>query len=534
MGTNLSGSRTRARPDAQLTSIHGIAAFGIVVVTISVAACTGIVDDPGNPFEINTERMVQIGLTDIHQIYIDEPSVEDLAVAGLRGLKKIDPATRVENRAGVVKIQMSGGLVGSAKAPDAENVLAWAITVSKLVHDGRRASAKLRNADPEKIYSAVFAGVARNLDPYSRYASADEALKNRALRDGFGGIGVVVAPHSEGAEITEVVQGMPAHRAGLRRGERILAIDGQEIADMDLDHIARLLQGPVGRQVLLAVRRDDDTAPRELSIRRAHITPQTVLYRRDGKIAFIRITGFNAKTAESVEGAVERAQREIGGGIRGIVLDLRKNPGGLLHQAVRIADLFIEDGRIITTRGRHRDSLQLFDATPGDISGGLPIAVLVNGGSASAAEILAAALQDRRRAVLIGSTSYGKGTVQTVLRMPNDGELILTWARLYAPSGYRLSGAGVVPSVCTAQGRDAQKVIRRLLSDGGARWRRVKSIRRRYADAGEAGRAAVKKYCPQGLDQDNTLDAEVAKRLLSVQKRYLQVLKLASTEYAAR
>ena len=206
------------------------------------------------------------------------------------------------------------------------------------------------------------------------------------------------------------------------------------------------------------------------------------------------MTGFNQGTAAELKKTVDRAHREIGPGLKGLVIDLRGNPGGLLDQAVDAADLFIVGGRISTTRGRHPDSFQLFDATKGDIGDGVPIAVLVNGASASAAEVLAAALQDQGRAVLVGSGSFGKGTVQTVLRMPNDGELILTWARLLAPSGYILNKLGVLPTLCTSNAKDAEHVLADSLKDGVAD--RQIALRRGADSANAEMRETIRKFCP--------------------------------------
>jgi carboxyl-terminal processing protease len=290
-----------------------------------------------------------------------------------------------------------------------------------------------------------------------------------------------------------------------------------------------MLQGPVGEAVALKVRHKAGNAD-SVKIERTHITPQTVFYRREGDFAIIELTSFNADSASSMTQAVFRARHDLGDHMRGVILDLRNNPGGLLHQAVRIADLFIESGRIISTRGRHRDSLQVFDATPGDITDGAPIAVLINGYSASAAEILAAALQDRGRAVIIGTTSYGKGTVQTVLRMPNDGELILTWARLHAPSGYAMHGLGVVPTICTSlQETDtANNLVHAALAEK-ATWQHMLSLRRGYKRASPEDRKLVENYCRSEENPNPAVDVEVAKTLLAVQKGYMKTIQIART-----
>lgn len=479
--------------------------------------------------DLNSQRMLQVGLTDIQQIYIDEPSVSDLAVAGLKGLQRIEPDFHVERQADIVKISLRESAAGFVKAPQSNDAQAWAITVSQLVNDGRKLSGRLGQARSEEIYTALFESVASKLDPYSRYSGAGEARESRASRDGFGGIGVTIIPHHDGVEITEVTAGLPAEKSGLHRNDVILSIDGEKVAGLDLQAVAVMLQGPVGDTIELNVRSKGKKRPGTVAVERTHITPQTVFFRREGSFALIEITSFNAETAASVAQAVYRARHDVGEALRGIILDLRNNPGGLLHQSVRVADLFIESGRIISTRGRHRDSLQIFDATPGDISDGLPIAVLMNGYSASAAEILAAALQDRGRAVVIGSTSYGKGTVQTVLRMPNDGELILTWARLHAPSGYSMHGLGVVPTICTGGSHSSANDLVKAALANDAPWKRMLSIRRNYADASADERKQVESFCPAGLKSEEGVDLEVAKSLLSVQKGYMQTIQIART-----
>lgn len=483
-----------------------------------------------NIADLDSQHMLQVGLSDIQQIYIDEPVVSDLAVAGLKGLRRIEPDFDVERQNDIVRISYRDSDAGYVKAPRSNDAYAWASTVSQLLDNGRRLSGKLNEARSEEIYTALFQSLATKLDPYSRYSGAGEARENRASRDGFGGIGVTIVPHDDGVEITDVADGLPAEKAGLQVGDVIVAVDGEAASGLDLQDVALMLQGPVNETVDLVVHRTGDD-PLQVSIERTHITPQTVFYRQDADFAVIELTSFNAETAASIAQAVHHARSDMGDDMRGIILDLRNNPGGLLHQAVRVADLFIESGRIISTRGRHRDSLQVFDATPGDISEGAPIAVLVNGYSASAAEILAAALQDRGRAVIIGSTSYGKGTVQTVLRMPNDGELILTWARLHAPSGYGMHGLGVVPTICTASAGDVTTLVSSAFDDKAV-WRRMLTIRRNFAKASKAERKEVEGYCHTEDKSAESIDLEVAKKLLAVQKGYMKTIQIARTANA--
>lgn len=528
-------SSLAAKPEGRILAApatRSLAAIKAFTGTITMALLLGCSAPDSNLVQfsqVSSEQMLRAGFSDIQQIYIDEPKVADLAIAGLRGLRKIDPDVDVVQKSDVVAMRRGGNVAGFAHMPKDNDPYAWATIVSKLMDDGRKLSPKLGQARTEEIYTALFESLATNLDPYSRYSGAAEAHDNRASRDGFGGIGVTIVPHTDGVEITEVVAGLPADRAGLKRGDRILSINGHGIASFGLRRIARLLQGPVGRTVDLAVRRKNNPASLQMSVPRTHITPQSVFYRLEDDVAVIEITSFNSETASSVAQSVFRARHQKGVNLRGIVLDLRDNPGGLLHQAVRIADLFVEQGRIVSTRGRHRDSLQYFDATPGDIANNLPMAVLLNGYSASAAEILAAALQDNKRAILIGTTSYGKGTVQTVLRMPNDGELVLTWARLYAPSGYSMNGLGVVPTICTTKKGSAEDLVRRALAADDSPSHQMLSIRRTYKKASVADRKLLNSYCPATASRQGDIDLKVARMLLTVQKRYMRTIHLART-----
>lgn len=506
-----------------------ISFWAALLVTSLLAGCSSVEETVYIPTETVSEEMLWTGLADIQEIHIDEPAMSDLAIAGLRGLRQIEPDIRIETADGMLKLRLPGGVAASAKTPVGDNPYAWALTLSHLLQSSRHASERLRNAKTERIFTAVFDNVAKQLDPYSRYSSAEDAQDNRASRDGFGGIGVILVPHPDGAVISAISAGLPADRAGLRRGDRIVAIDDQTLRNFGIKKIVRLLHGPVGRNVQVSVRRKQARKPIEVSVKRAHITPDTVEYVRDGDIAVMKISHFNAETTVTLTRAINRAKAEIGASLRGIILDLRDNPGGLLYQSVRVADLFIDRGRIISTRGRHRDSVQMFDATTGDIAGGLPIAVLINGGTASAAEILAAALQDNDRAIIVGSRSYGKGSVQTVLRMPNNGELILTWARLHAPSGYKLSGVGIIPTICTVGMEDAGEVLHRALAEDGASWRRLIKLRREFDTVDTAKQQSIRTYCVDSEDEKHTLDIAVAKQLLTGQKRTVLTFQTAHT-----
>jgi carboxyl-terminal processing protease len=284
------------------------------------------------------------------------------------------------------------------------------------------------------------------------------------------------------------------------------------------------------------VQRPGHILPLEFSLRRAHIVPVTVTSRREDDVAIIRVVGFNRETASKVARAVKAQlnaaeQRPL----KGIILDLRSNPGGLLDQAVELADAFLDSGDIVLTFGRHPRSLQRFVATVGDLSSGLPLAILVNGNSASASEVVTAALQDQARAVVVGSNSFGKGTVQTVLRLPNNGEITLTWSRLVTPSGYRLHKLGVLPTVCTrAEGEvvAADNALAHVEKETGdlaehlSRWRATGNI-------DDIDRESLRRLCPSDNASPDT-DVAIAKNLLSNPALYNELIQQGTTNLAGR
>jgi carboxyl-terminal processing protease len=394
------------------------------------------------------ERLFTVSYEDIAEIYIDDVDIGRLALTGLRRLETLDPALTVRRSGGTIAVARDSHR-NDFRLPEGDEVADWAALTARVVDAGRRTSDSLAAAAAEDLYTTVFTGIVSGLDRYSRYAGADEARENRANRDGFGGIGVRIKVRAQGIEVVSVMDGSPAAEAGLVRGDMIVAVNGRPARGLASKDGVRALRGPIDTQVRLTVQRSQRRDPVQMAVTRAHIVPQTVSHDLREGVAYLRVTGFNQRTTASLRDAVRQVRTRSGGELGGYVLDLRDNPGGLLDQAVSVADLFLSGGRVVATHGRHPDSHQYFDAEPGDIAEDRPVVVLINADSASASEIVAAALQDSGQAIVLGSTSYGKGTVQTVLRLPNEGELTLTWARFLAPSGYALSRRGVIPNVCT-------------------------------------------------------------------------------------
>lgn len=311
-------------------------------------------------------------------------------------------------------------------------------------------------------------GMVSSLDPYSAYLPrAEYGSIQDSMRGQFGGLGIQIAKPEQGMgiEVVTPLDGTPAEEAGLRPGDVITHVDRIQLGDVALSEVVGMLRGPVGSTVLLTIRRDGKPAV-EMTLKRAVIQINVVEWRREGDFGYLRISSFTEDTATQVERAVQDIRSHLGGRLAGLIIDLRNNPGGLLVQSVAVSDSFIEQGDIVTTRGR--TSTQRFSASRGDIAAGLPIAVLVNGGSASAAEILAGALQDHHRAILVGSRTFGKGTVQTVIPMGRGTALKLTTARYYRPSGLSVDG-GIEPNVTVTERQDTagDETLRRAIAELG-------------------------------------------------------------------
>jgi len=494
----------------------------------SLNAClTTQADERRDDFDrIAAIKMFDAGFSYINDIYIEQPDLSALVMTGLNGLRRFEPGlavVRAEDDKDRVMVMFEGRVAGKAAAGK-DNAAAWATAAFEIVRSARAASEPLRAVTAEEIYEAVFDTISKQLDPYTRYTSAESAREERAQREGFGGIGIVVAAHSDGALVEAVKPGQPAARAGLKKGDRILSIGAQSIGGLSIKRIVSRLRGPIGQQVEMLIRRDARTDPFTVQVVRERIVSQTIFSQiRDG-IVHIRVTSFNQDTAHEMRRATEAARDRLGSQLRGLIIDVRGNPGGLLDQAVELADLFLASGAILRTRGRHPRSLQYFDADPEVIGSDIPIAVLLDGASASAAEIVASALQDQSRAIVIGASSFGKGTVQQVLRLPNNGELILTWARMHAPSGYILNKFGVLPNICTGHLAGGDANLKRLTEKNGEKIRKDFSTRR-AVDTSKA--TSVEKACPWQPREEKDVDLEIAERVLNKKDLYIKMLAYA-------
>ncbi len=307
--------------------------------------------------------------------------------------------------------------------------------------------------DKELIESAI-EGMLMSLDPHSSYLNPEKFEEMQVQTKGeFGGLGIEVTMENRLVKVVSPIDDTPADRAGLKAGDLITHLDGTQVLGLTLSDAVELMRGPVGTDIVLTVRREGADKPLDITITRAIIKIRSVRSRVEGDAAYLRITTFNEQTLGGVEKALKDLKSELGNRMTGVIMDLRNNPGGLLDQAVAVSDAFLDKGEIVSTRGRRHDSTQRFNARPGDLAEGLPIIVLINGGSASASEIVAGALQDHRRAIILGTKSFGKGSVQTIIPISGQGAIRLTTARYFTPSGRSIQAKGIEPDIGVEQAR---------------------------------------------------------------------------------
>ncbi|MEO9649584.1 MAG: S41 family peptidase [Roseobacter sp.] len=316
----------------------------------------------------------------------------------------------------------------------------------------------VEEVEPGELIEAAIDGMLTSLDPHSSYLSPDDAAQMRVQTRGeFGGLGIEVTQEEGFVKVVSPIDDTPADEAGVEAGDFITHVDGESVLGLSLDEAVSMMRGPVGSEIIITLVREGESEPFDVSIIRDTIKLTAVRTRTQGDTVVLRVTTFNDQTYSNLESGLQEQIEEAGGidQINGIVLDLRNNPGGLLTQAIRVSDAFLEKGEIVSTRGREIQDGERFNATAGDLAGGKPIVVLINGGSASASEIVAGALQDHRRAIVVGTKSFGKGSVQTVMPLRSDGAMRLTTARYYTPSGRSIQALGVSPDIVVEQPRRA-------------------------------------------------------------------------------
>lgn len=510
-----------------------------VGLCILQAACAGSqhagVSSPDDP---KTRELISQTIELVATRYIDPISREQILVNTLDGLSSIDNNIRVDITPSDLVLQYDDRVVDTIALPvstgdtvDPDNMQVW----SEITLDGltsyRLHSARLRNSATEDIESALISGAIRNLDRYSRYEGPARAENARNRRDGYIGIGVRVVGGTGYPVVKLVHPESPAARAGLNAGDQIIAINGMDMYGKPSRYTADLLHGEEGSTVHMEINAAGSTSITPLEILRERVIDRTVHAEIQDNILVARVSSFNSATASALGDSIMKAKLGTGG-LQGVILDLRGNRGGLLQQGVAVADLFLADGPIGETISRVVAARHVFTAETGDLTEGAPLVVLIDGRTASSAELVAAALQDRHRAVLIGSTSFGKGSVQAINDLPNRGTLTFTWSRINAPSGYTFDRIGLFPAICTRSEADTTAIhqVAQALSQRDKtasvmmRWRRLD-----YQD--EKSRRELRNVCPAS-SHGETFDVDVALELLKNRHEYKNLAYLGQEEIA--
>ncbi|AHM03356.1 Carboxyl-terminal protease [Roseibacterium elongatum DSM 19469] len=312
----------------------------------------------------------------------------------------------------------------------------------------------VEEVDEAALIEAAINGMLTSLDPHSSYLPPrDFDSMQVQTRGEFGGLGIEVTQEDGFVRVITPMDDTPAMEAGVEAGDFITHVDGEALLGLTLEQAVDLMRGPVGSEIVITIVREGEDEPFDVTIVRDRIQLTAVRHRLEGNTAILRVSTFNDQTFPNLAEGLEEMIAEVGGleNLNGVVLDLRNNPGGLLSQAIRVSDAFLERGEIVSTRGREAADGERYNATAGDLIDGLPMVVLVNGGSASASEIVAGALQDHRRAVIVGTNTFGKGSVQSVMPLPGNGAMRLTTSLYYTPSGRSIQALGVAPDIIVEQ-----------------------------------------------------------------------------------
>jgi len=490
------------------TRWQGLLSAFLAALFLSACAGNPRLADAQPPEE--TRVVFAVGYDAISEKYIKPKTARALAIEGLEGLSDADPTLAVEEHGGLLWLVQNGRLLRVGVTPRPKNLDAWAELSADFLAISLANRSPEAKADAAAFTTAMFNRVLGSLDSHSRYANGQTTTRHREKRRGYSGVGLHIQQLEKSFIVTKVMPKSPAEKAGIQVSDKILKIGGTPAAMIKLEDFPNRLRGTVHSRLSLVLKRRNVAKPIKVILNRQQIFATTVHYERRKTIAYFRLSSFNRNTARSLARHLAWIETELDAPFQGIVLDLRDNPGGLMNQAITVADLFLRSGRIVSTRGRHPNSSQTYNAGASDIGTALPIVILLNGKSASSAEIVAAALHDQGRALVVGSRSYGKGSVQTILPLPNGAEITLTWSRLYTPNGKSLA-AGVEPDICTVG-----------LSKAGTN---PQAILTSLANTRKAG------LCP-ALKAKNDLDFPLAEKLLKTPGLYASLFRKPPEEIA--
>jgi carboxyl-terminal processing protease len=437
---------------------------------------------------------------------LDPVTARQLALWGLHGITALDPKLTTDLRDKHLILAESGHVLLDRPAPDPNDAAAWGHDAADIEAAAYASSAILRATGTQGLIQGFFDEMFNHLDPYSRYEppAPGEAERTKLSIDAGAGIGLVQRDHA--VTVADVVPDSPAQQAGVRVGDRLISVNGRHAGRGNLARVRALLSGPEGTEIRLRVRGLDGLV-RDIYLSLAYIPPETVYSERRGNLLLIRITSFTSNTAERLSEAIE-AGLAAAPPPSAIAIDLRGNRGGLLRQAVTSVALLADHGIIASTSGRDPEASHDWRIDGGDLTHGLPVLILVDGRTASAAEIMAAALADLGRGVVIGSATLGKGLVQTITRLPDGGELYITWSRVLAPRGWPIQALGVMPQICTSLGgQKTNDLLHGLLVAQNPLLAALATSRAARAPLPAAEALDIRSACPAAIGSDTDLQA---------------------------
>ena len=449
--------------------------------------------------------VMQASLAFLQPRTLENHEIHDFALWGLNGLSALDPSLSIEEQHGFLQLTATQKTVLALPVPAADDVPGWSAAITRILDVAWHHSAAMRSTGADGVLQGFFDELFNHLDPYSRYIPPQAAVSDRSTRTGGEATaGLTLGVDHHAIMITAVNANGPAWPTTLAAGQIVRAINGRSTESRSLDTVNAWLNGPVGSLVRITVEaRGRQTT---VTLHRASTPPETVFAYTSGKHVVLHITAFSANTAEEMSQYLDEAMNVPG--LSGLVIDLRGNRGGVLQQAVTTSALMLDHGVAAITQGRDPQANHVWAVQGGDMTNGLPIIVLVDGRTASAAEILAAALADQKRGVVMGSATLGKGLVQTIGQLPNGAELFVTWSRVLAPLGWPLQGLGVMPQVCTSLGEAALDHQLQDLAEGTADSRDWIAAARQIRYPADLSRIlTIRKACPAAIGTDGDLDA---------------------------
>ena len=366
--------------------------------------------------------------------------------------------------------------------------------------------------DEKTLMENAINGMLSSLDPHSSYMNPKVYRDMQIQTKGeFGGLGIEVTMENGVIKVVSPIDDTPAAKAGIQSGDLIFALDGEPVQGLTLQEAVEKMRGKVGSSIKISVRRASVKEPFDVSLTRETIKVKSVRFRLENDVGYIRVTSFTEQSTLGVLDAVEKLKKEAGTKLKGYVLDLRNNPGGLLDQAIAMSDAFMDKGEIVSVKARKAEDVQRWNAKPGDVANGLPIVVLVNGGSASASEIVAGALQDHRRAIILGTRTFGKGSVQTIMQVTGGGAIRLTTALYFTPSGRSIQKEGIKPDIEVEQAK--VETIQQRMSFREENLRRsITNPNEKPADKPVAGKPAEAKPGDKPADKPGDKDKPVVQQ----------------------